>query len=52
MGDSDDGFDIGPEEIALLGAMAESIAKEEIELERIRRELEKKSEQEDDEIDP
>lgn len=52
MGDCDDGFDIGPEEIALFGAMAESIAKEEIEVERIRRELEEESEQEDDELDP
>jgi len=28
MGDCDDGFEIGPEEIALLGAMAESFADE------------------------
>ena len=52
MGDCDDGFDIGPEEIALLGAMAESFCEEEKEKERIRRELEKDAEQENDETDP
>ncbi len=52
MGDCDDGFDIGTEEIALLGAMAESFAVEEKERERIRRELEKDAEQDDDETDP
>ena len=52
MGDCDDGFDLGPEEIALLGAMAESFAAEEKERERIRRELEKEAEQDDDETDP
>ncbi len=51
MGDCDDGFDIGPEEIALLAAMAESFAAEEKERERIRRELEQETEQ-DDETDP
>jgi len=52
MGDCDDGFDIGPEEIALLGAMAESFSEEEKEKERIRRKLEKEVEQDDDETDP
>jgi hypothetical protein len=52
MGDCDDGFDIGPEEIALIGAMAESIAEEEKERERIRLELEKNAEQDDDDSDP
>jgi hypothetical protein len=52
MGDCDDGFEIGPEEIALLGAMAESFAAEEKERERIRRELEKEAEQDDDETYP
>ena len=52
MGDCDDGFEIGPEEIALLGAMAESFSEEEKEKERIRRKLEKEVEQDDDEIDP
>ena len=51
MGDCDDGFDIGAEEIALLGAMAESFAAEEKERERIRRELEKEAEQDDGETD-
>ena len=51
MGDCDDGFEIGPEEIALLGAMAESFADEAKEKERIRRELEKEAEQDDGETD-
>jgi hypothetical protein len=52
MGNCDDGFDIGPEEIALLGALAESFSEEEKEKERIRREFEKEAEQDDDETDP